>query len=161
MNTKTYQKGEAIFRQGDAAESMYDIILGRVGVYLDYGTEKEKKLTELSGSSFLGEMGMIDHEKRSATAVALANGTCLEEITEDDLGELLREEPARVIAVAQQLSGRLRKLTRDYMEACRTAAGAVRLEEKKAEVSPEESDDIFARAEYFSQIRSCGYDLCF
>ena len=44
MNTKNYKKGEIIFRQGDAAETMYDILWGSVGIYLGYGTDEEKKL---------------------------------------------------------------------------------------------------------------------
>jgi hypothetical protein len=45
------------------------------------------------------------------------------------------------------------------MEACRTASDVVKLEEKKEAVSPEVSDDVLARAEFFTQIRNCEYDL--
>jgi CRP-like cAMP-binding protein len=158
MNTRVYNKGDIIFRSGDAGESMFRIAQGVVGIYADHGTEKEKRLAELCDGAFFGEMGMIDHAPRSATAVALEDGMKLEELTEDDLGELLRSEPETVLALMRQLSGRLRGLTKDYMEACRVAAGVVRLEEKKADVTPEESDDIWAKAEFFSRIRCYGYD---
>ncbi len=147
MNTKNYNKGDVIFCQGDAADSMFDIIRGSVGVYLDYGTEKEKKLTELPHDSFFGEMGMIDHAPRSATAVALENRTQLLEITEGDLGALMREKPGRVLAIMRQLSTRLRDLTGDYMEACRTAADVVKMEEDAAALSTDEEAEIKARAE--------------
>ena len=36
MSTKTYSKGEVIFRQGDFASEMYDILAGSIGIYTDY-----------------------------------------------------------------------------------------------------------------------------
>lgn len=153
MNTKTYKKGDIIFRQGDAAESMFDILWGAVGIYMDYGTDKERKLTELEGGAFFGEMGMIDHAPRSATAVVLEKGTQLQEIMDSELGELFREKPAKVLAIMQQLSHRLRKLTGDYMEACKTAAGAVKMEEKPEEVSPETADQLYSMMDYFAVVR--------
>ncbi|MBQ9647922.1 MAG: cyclic nucleotide-binding domain-containing protein [Oscillospiraceae bacterium] len=153
MNTQIYNKGDIIFRQGDAGKSMYDIRWGSVGIYLDYGTEKEKKLTELGTDAFFGEMGMIDHAPRSATAVALEKGTQLREITEEKLGELFRENPAKVLMIMQQLSNRLRKLTKDYMEACRAAADIEKIEEKPEETDSETAEEIKTRVgRYADQI---------
>ena len=157
MNTKTYRKGEIIFHQGDAAETMYDIRWGSVGIYLGYGTNEEKKLTELTGNDTFGEMGLIDHAPRSATAVALEDQTQLEEIRESDLGRLFSEKPAKVLVIMQQLSGRLRKLTRDYMDACKTAAGMVKLEDKPEEVSKEVKEEVKAKTEHYAQIKLKGY----
>lgn len=148
MNKKTYKKGDIIFRQGDASDSMFDIQWGAVGIYVDYGTDKEQKLAELEGDAFFGEMGMIDHAPRSATAVVLRNHTVLQEITEDQLGELFRDKPAKVLDIMQHLSHRLRKLTGKYMEACKTAAGAVALEEK--EVSAEAAEQIHTMIDEFA-----------
>ena len=157
MDVKTYKKGDIIFRQGDPADSMYDILWGTVGIYIDYGTDKEQKLTELEGGAFFGEMGMIDHMPRSATAVVLEKGTQLQEITEEMLGELFKEKPAKVLAIMQQLSRRLRKLTGDYMKACKTAAGAVKMEEKPQEVSPEAADQLYSMMNYYSIVRPFDY----
>ena len=79
MKTKQYQKGEVIFRQGDYARTMYDVLSGSVGIFVAYETENEKQLTTLSPGQFLGEMGMIDAFPRSATAVAMEDGTQLQE----------------------------------------------------------------------------------
>ena len=158
MKQTTYKKGEIIFRQGDAAESMYDILWGSVGIYLDYGTERQKLLTELDADAFFGEMGMIDHAPRSATAVALEKGTQLQEITEDKLGELFREKPAKVLMIMQQLSGRLRKLTKEYMEVCKTAADVEKIEEKPEETDSEAVEEVKTRVER-SAIRLRGYGI--
>ena len=54
MTTKTYQNGEVIFRQGDFAHGMYNILKGSVGIYLDYGKPTEKKLSVLGVGAVLG-----------------------------------------------------------------------------------------------------------
>ena len=151
METRTYKKGEIIFRQGDAAQSMFLIAWGAVGIYLDYGTAKEKKLTELGGEEYFGEMGMIDHETRSATAVALEKDTQLMEITEDCLGKLFEEHPAQVLMIMQQLTGSLRRLTREYMDVCRTAASVMQAEENGKTVAEliEEAEARTERRELF------------
>ncbi len=121
MGVKSYRKNEIIFRQGDAAQSMYSIAWGRVGIFLDYGTAKEKKLADLYTDDFFGEMGLVDHMPRSATAVALEQDTQLEEITEESLGAIFRENPPRVTMIMQTLSQHLRKLTKEYMAVCKAA----------------------------------------
>ena len=149
MELKKYKKGEVIFRQGDAGDSMFDIHWGRIGVYSNYGTKQEKLLTMLESGDFLGEMGMIDHAPRSATAVAMENGTSVSEITEEGLGELFRESPAKVLMIMQQLSARLRKLTNDYMDACQTASGLVRVEEHET-LDKETLAEIRDRVEHYA-----------
>ena len=142
---KSYQKGEIIFRQGDPAQSMFSIVDGRVGIYLDYGTEKEKKLTELFLDDFFGEMGLIDGAPRSATAVALERNTRLEEITEEKLGELFREDPPRVLMIMQTLSRRLRRLTKEYRTVCKAAADVTASGGQNAEELAETVDELMDR----------------
>ena len=38
METKTFRKGQVIFHEGEAGDSMCDLYMGRVGVYANYGT---------------------------------------------------------------------------------------------------------------------------
>ncbi|MBQ9458663.1 MAG: cyclic nucleotide-binding domain-containing protein [Oscillospiraceae bacterium] len=158
MNTRSCQKGEIVFRQGDAGETMFRVARGVVSIYVDYGTEKERRLVELVDDAFFGEMGLIDHAPRSATAVALEDGTKLEEIAESDLDELFQTNPEQVLAIMRQLSERLRGLTKDYMEACKTAALVVSVEEKKPGLTAEETDEVWEKAEYFSRVKSFGYE---
>ena len=80
---QTYKKGQVIFKEGDKAECMYDIRWGSVGIYANYGTKEEKLLTKLSTEEFFGEMGLIDDQPRSATAVALEKDTRVEVINKE------------------------------------------------------------------------------
>ena len=116
---KTYNKGEIIFSQGDKADSMFDITSGSVGVYIAYGTEHENRLAVLEPGQFVGEMGLIDICPRSATAVAMQDGTVLEEIGQKEFSDYFSDRPERLLQIMRQLSSRLRTTTEDYKAACR------------------------------------------
>ena len=113
--------GTVIFREGDPANCMYDIHFGSVGIYAAYGTPDEKLMTELGVDQFFGEMGLVAGEPRSATAVVLSDNTTLEIIDMEELKALMEKNPPEVWAIVSHLSGRLRKLTRNFMDACEKA----------------------------------------
>lgn len=119
MNTLTFNRNEVIFKQGSFSDCMYDIVEGRVGIYTDYGTEKQQFLAELDNNQVVGEMGMLEYYPRSATAVALEDGTVLTEITEDELSDYFRNKPEKLLLIMKQLSRRIRETNEKYIEACR------------------------------------------
>lgn len=137
MSTKVFKKGGVIFQQGDASDCMYDILWGKVGIYANYGTREEKLLTTLETEQFFGEMGMIEGLPRSATAVALTNDTRVRVITPETFQALFQESPSRVLMVMQNMSRRLRELTKDYLEACRAVVTSVEAEEAGGEIDAE------------------------
>lgn len=131
---KTFNANEVIFKEGDLSNCMYDIHFGQVGIYANYGTEQEKQLTVLNADEFFGEMGMIDACARSATAVALEDGTKVEVITAENFSSYFNEKPAKVLMIMQHMSQRIRGLTNDYLEACRAITETVEgghIEEEK------------------------------
>ena len=135
MEKKTFKQNDVIFRQGDAADCMYAVRSGAVGVYLDFGGPGELKLTELHTGQYIGEMGLLDSAPRSATAVALSDDTTLDVITEQGFQAAFDENPEQFINMLQQMSSRLRRVTRDYAEACRTVADVVEAEKAGEEKS--------------------------
>ena len=135
MEQKTFKQNDVIFRQGDAADCMYAVRSGAVGVYLDFGGPGELKLTELQAGQYLGEMGLLDSAPRSATAVALSDDTALDVIAESDFRAVFDENPEQFLNMLQQMSSRLRRVTRDYAEACRTVADVVEAEKAGEEKS--------------------------
>ena len=116
---KTYKRDEVIFRQNDFADSMYDILSGSVGIYVAYGTEDENRLAVLKAGHTLGEMGLIDMAPRSATAVALEDGTVLAQISEKEFAAYFDDKPERLLEIMRQLSTRVRNQTKDYEAARR------------------------------------------
>ena len=152
---ETLSKGTVIFRQGETGKCMYDLHWGSVGIYSGYGTEYEKLLTEIQPNEFFGEMGMIEGEPRSATAVVLENGSVLETIYEEDLTELFAANPAKVFMVLSHLSNRLRKLTVDYLNACKLVYVVSDAEETEQPVS----EEVKAEADRYARVRVNGYDV--
>jgi len=115
--TVNYKAGTVIFREGEPGRCMYAIHWGQVGIYTDYGKPEQKLLGDLNAGQFFGEMGMIEDEPRSATAVAMTD-TTLEIINAEDLAELFEQNPPKVDMILQNLSHRLRKLTISYQDVC-------------------------------------------
>ena len=115
------KKNEILFRQGDPGDGLYYIHLGEVGVYTDYGTPNQVKIGELYTDQFVGEMGLISGVPRSATVVSLMDGTQVEHLSEADFASFFEKSPARVFQLMEQMSNRLRKITRRYLEECREA----------------------------------------
>ena len=140
MKTITFSSGEVIFREGDLQLTMYDILKGGVGIYLDYGTPQEKQLTVLREHQLLGEMGLVEACPRSATAVALEDRTTLREITEEEYTAFFRSEPERLLALLKQMSARIRDNTEKYHEACRALA-----ESQEAEKAGREKSEALDR----------------
>ena len=125
MEMKSFSRNEIIFRQGDPSDCMYSVEGGRVGIFLDYGGKNETKLTDLCPGQYFGEMGLIDDSPRSASAVALEDATAVAVIREADAKELFRENPTQMLNILEQMCSRLRRVSRDYAEACRTVRDVV------------------------------------
>ena len=136
MAEKTFKSGEVIFKEGTYEPCMYELLTGTVGIYARYGQENEKLLAELKaedGTCF-GEMGLIESMPRSATAVAMGD-IKVQVVTGRDFGAYFKESPAKVLLIMQNMSHRIRELTRDYLEACRAVAEAVETEKTGKEKS--------------------------
>ena len=114
MEQISFRRNDVIFRQGDPADCMYAVRSGAVAVVLDCGGPDETKLTELRAGS--------------ATAVSLSDDTVLERIAESDFQAFFDENPELLLSMLQQMSSRLRRITRDYAGACRTVADVVEAE---------------------------------
>ena len=120
MEIKTFRKGDIIFREGDPGDGMYDVYSGKVAVYSQYGTPEEKLLAEYYPDQYFGEMGLLDHAPRSATAVAQEHETSVGLMTEENFAGLFQENPNRILMIMQQMSHNLRRRTNEYLEVCRS-----------------------------------------
>lgn len=126
---KTFAKNEIIFHEGDTAHCLYDIHWGKVGIYANYGADTQSLLAELNPDEFFGEMGLLSHLPRSATAIALEDNTQVQLISEEVFSAYMQENPAKVLMIMMHLSSRIRTLTKDYMEVCRLAETAATTDE--------------------------------
>ena len=124
------KRNDVIFTEGDPSDCMYDIRQGSVGIFANYGTKEEKLLVELTQDQFFGEMGIIEGYPRSATAVALDDATELAVITKNDFEDYCKKNPEKTILIMKNMSGRIRDLTQNYLEACHTIAESMEAEQK-------------------------------
>ena len=115
-----YNRGDIIFREGEYGSSMYDIRWGSVGVYAGYGSPDEKRLTVRRAGEYFGELGLLDTMPRSATIVVEEDGTQLLEITIDGFSDYFNNKPEKILKIMEHMSIRMRALTDDYLDACRT-----------------------------------------
>ena len=119
MKEITFGKDQVIFREGDNAETMYDILSGKVGIYKNYGAKNEQQIIVMEAGQVFGEMGMIEYYPRSATAVALED-TVVEELGESELRDYFKNKPEKLLQLMKVLSQRVRETTQKYMNVCRT-----------------------------------------
>lgn len=83
----TFEKGEFICRTGEPANELYFILSGQVSVMVPVDFRRDGRITSLAAGSAFGEMGMLDHGKRSADVVADTSLSCLRlryDVLEDD-----------------------------------------------------------------------------
>ena len=115
MSEKKYQKGDVIFRQGDEGSSFYRVLDGVVEIIANYGEADEKLLTEVTKDQIFGEMAVIEYRPRSAAAVAQSDVT-VQEISEKEVQDYLEKNPKSALQIMEQISSRLRDLTKEYEE---------------------------------------------
>ena len=115
MTEKIFGKGEIVFREGDMGTCFYQIKEGTAGVYVNYGTDAQKKLTDVKPGQYFGELAIIEAWPRSGTIVAEEELRTVE-LTGHDLVAYFQEQPDKIMALMNQLGDRLRALTVEYDE---------------------------------------------
>jgi len=149
MEIQKYKKNQVIFNQGDVADFMFEIISGEVGIYMDYEVEDGmKELGILREGDFLGELEFIDSSARIATAVALDSEVVVRRLNIDDFNQIMKERPAKVILMIQQLCDRVRKLDNHYLEVCQ----AIEEYRKAEEENLPKSESLLKRLVKYSAV---------
>jgi CRP-like cAMP-binding protein len=99
--------GDTIFRKGEAAEQVYLVQSGLVGIK---SSAKGKYVARLPAGSLLGEMAFIDGKPRSASAVAIEPTTCVA-VSPDQLQARVKAADPFVRGLLEVLIQRLRATT--------------------------------------------------
>jgi CRP/FNR family cyclic AMP-dependent transcriptional regulator len=100
---RSFKAGEIIFKEGDPADELFVVKTGSVEIRLG-----NRLLDTLPERSIFGEMALIDHGPRSATAVA-ATDTELVPVGEKQFLFLVSRTPYFAINVMRVLVQRLRR----------------------------------------------------
>lgn len=101
LRSQECSAGDVVFREGDAAEALYLVETGLVEV-----RRGGEPLAVLGPGSFVGELGLLLGEPRSADLIAVADTTFLV-LTRTALDELLEHHPAISTEMTRELGRRL------------------------------------------------------
>ncbi len=98
-----FAKGAVIFEEGEPGDCMFFVIEGTVSVQIG-GAD----VTRVESGEVFGEMALIDHAPRSATAVAVTDCR-LAAVNEKRFLRLVVEVPRFALHVMQVITHRLRR----------------------------------------------------
>lgn len=110
MERKTYATGEVLFERGDAGESMVQIISGSIRIYTEDAQGNEITIVVRGEGEVVGELTLLDHLPRSASAAA-AEPTDVLVLDRDHFLDFLKDRPTVGFQMMQTLTGRIRYTT--------------------------------------------------
>src|SRR5207245_8562998 len=111
VTRRSAPRNTTIMSSGDATDSLYIVLSGRLKVMMSDSEGKEVILSILGPGEFFGEMGLIDDSPRSASVVAMESCELLS-VTKRDFKKCLAENFEMSMAVMRGLVRRLREADR-------------------------------------------------
>lgn len=99
-------RGEVLCKQGEAGESLFILITGRLRAIVGYNTKQEREVGEISPGETVGEMSMITGEPRTATIVALRESR-LVSLLKSDFNALVKLHPEVLLSLSRLTINRL------------------------------------------------------
>jgi CRP-like cAMP-binding protein len=159
--TRRYARGTALFHERQAADRIVVVVAGTVKLVSVSEDGKEVLLALRGSGDLLGELGALDGQPRSATAIALDDVEGLV-VSAGDFMVFLERHPRVALVILKMLARRLRDADRKRLELAaqdsmsRVAARIVELSERFGE-----ADDGAIRIELpISQEELAGWTGC-
>jgi SulP family sulfate permease len=126
LTRREVPRGQVLFREGDPGDSLFVIAKGAVEISIATDAVRRSRIVTMAAGSMFGDVALIDHGPRSATA-AVAETTVLYELSRIALLEdLATQHPAiamqLLVALASHMSQRLRN-TNDVLRRLDDARG--------------------------------------
>lgn len=100
---QSFTTGQAIFREGESAESMYIVAEGQVDIMLG-----DRVLETINPGGILGELALIDDKPRSASAIAKTD-CLLAPVNREHFLVLVQRTPRFALQVMRAITERLRR----------------------------------------------------
>jgi len=108
VSRKTFPRGTTVMAAGEATDSLYVVISGRLKVMMSDDEGREVILAMLGPSEYFGEMGLLDDSPRSATVVTVESCELLI-LSKKDFKKCLFENFEMAMTVMRGLVKRLRE----------------------------------------------------
>ena len=120
LGQKDFKKDDVIILEGDEGDTLYILYDGTVQVRRKTPSKEDFAVVNLTKEQnvFFGEIALIDHDKRSASIVALTDCKTLT-LTDKDFIQLCENDPyfgyKVLFKIAKRMSGTIRKSTSDTL----------------------------------------------
>lgn len=108
--SKTYRRGDVIFRKDDQGSHLFLVLEGAVKISLPGEFGQEALVALMRPGDFFGELALFDQSPRSASAVALEDVRAALLARDDFLG-FLERHPSAVRIVLETLARTIRRLS--------------------------------------------------
>jgi len=105
-STKSFEKGQFVYRSGEKKEKLFVLHTGRVKIYRLSSDGREQVIRMVGPGQFIGELALFSKKASSDYAVAMESSTmCM--IEGPALKGLMATHPSIGLKVMEELSGRL------------------------------------------------------
>jgi CRP-like cAMP-binding protein len=115
MKQREYNEGDIILKEGDPSDVVYKIVSGDVEIFKEHDGETIV-LGVMKAGEFLGEMGVVDDEPRSASARAKSDVSMII-YEEEEFFRLISQDGSSAERMILRLCERVRTLSRKLAEA--------------------------------------------
>lgn len=137
---RSFDRGEVVFRKGDASDTCYIVRSGRVRAVREHPDGRTITLATFGSRDIFGELAIFEDERRSATIETLEPTTVVA-ILGPDMRRLMANHPMISMRLAIALGRRLResndRLARQSFQTVQSRVALV-LAELVAEATPDE-----------------------
>ncbi len=100
-----FVKGDIIMRQGTVAHWLYIIINGFADVFLELPDGGRRRIDTIQGGCFIGEMGLMTGDPRSATVIAQSEVLAYR-LDKDSFQKVLDKRPELAVEISKLLADR-------------------------------------------------------
>ena len=102
--------GAVLFREGDAGDSVYVLVTGRLSVFVRSPSGEDALVAEIGRGESVGEMALLTGAPRSATVVAMRDSVLIR-LSRAAFERILERSPRVILAVTRRLVERLQRTT--------------------------------------------------
>ena len=147
---RSFQTGEAVFREGDSSDTCYVVREGRARAVRTHGDGRTITLARFGPGDIFGELAMFEDERRSATVEAI-EPTSVVGVLGPDMRRLMGEHPEiatrLVIALGRRLREMNERLSRQSFQTVQSRVAVVLSELVEQEIAAGKSDaDVLVTA---------------
>ena len=104
---RTYPEGQVLVREGEIEHVFYIVASGKVAITHKLGPGQERLIAVRNPGEFFGEMALIEHKPRTASATTLIESSVLE-ITEEVFNDFLAKSPGMALSMIRHITANLR-----------------------------------------------------